>query len=503
MLSIRIRDLLLAAVVPFVLSCALSAQSIERRVSWVDQEAKASWPVRIAVSPDGLQCVTWENGSCVLEPDGSLRDSIRGFAAIDGCLYASGAGSFAFLRHRDSTWNETGYGHWLTVYHFNVQMDGRTVFISDTILRSGGYLQGGPDFDTYQERPRRIFFARAQQGVLVSAVFETYWRPGQLLYRNHEPRWTYWPSGGETFQYTGPRNDVTWPFRVGNDLLLAAMTESGIPHLLLRKRIHKPDRELLILQRLDSRTGAIDSVRVLDTLAAAADDRLSVFIPYDDGTADVLCLLPDSDTLELRRYGADDRLVDERMLCPEIRIWEHFPAVTHERLDDGTHLLLWSRVEAGDTTRLYIQAFDEEWNELRAPQRVSDVNTHTQVMGGLAVRKDMVDISWLDSRDSIPAIYMKSLPIDRLTAIAVASTDKPTAMTVFPNPVPRGCTSVSVIPSVSPGSAASIRVIDILGRVRLSLPAGTSIPVTGLTAGIYVVEYSENGARSVVKLLVE
>ncbi|MBE0644179.1 MAG: T9SS type A sorting domain-containing protein [Bacteroidetes bacterium] len=503
MLSIRIRDLLLAAVVPFVLACALNAQSVERRVSWTDREAKASWPVSIAVSTDGLQCVTWENGSCVLEPDGSLRDSIRPFAAIDGCLYASGDNGFAFLRSLDSTWVDTGYRYLSKMYHFDVQREGESVSIGDTMFHSLNYYDQGPDFAKFEETPRRVFFARSGRGVLVSAVFETYWKPGQLYYRDHEPRWSYWPAGGESFRYIGPRNDVTWPFRVGNDLLLAGMTESGIPHLLLRKRIHKPDRELMVLQRLDPHTGAIDSVRVLDTLAAAADDRLSVFIPYDDGTADVLCLLPDSDTLELRRYDTNDRLVDERILCPEIRIWEHFPAVTHERLDDGTHLLLWSRVEASDTTRLYVQAFDAEWNELRVPQRVSDVNTHTQVMGGFAVRQNMVDIAWLDSRDTIPSVYMKSLPIDRLTAIADISAEKPTAITLFPNPVPRGCASVSVIPSASQGSAASIRVIDILGRVRHSLPAGTSLPVTGLTAGIYVVEYSENGSRSTVKLLVE
>ncbi|MFZ1730453.1 MAG: T9SS type A sorting domain-containing protein [Bacteroidota bacterium] len=503
MLWCRTRNLLLAAIVPLVLTCALKAQTVERRISWADQEAKASWPVRIAVSTDGLRCITWENGSCVLEADWSLRDSIRSFAAIDGCMYANGDGGFAFLRSLDSTWVDSGFRHWSKMYHFDVRMEGESVSISDTMFHSLNYSEQGPDFATYQESPRRIFFARSQQGVLVSAVFDTYWSPGQLYYENHEPRWTYWPNGEEAFEYTGPRNDVTWPFRVGNDLLLAAMTEGGVPHLLLRKRIHKPDRELLILQRLDPRTGAIDSVRVLDTLAAAMDDRLSVFIPYDDGKADVLCLLPDSDTLELRRYGADDRLIEERILCPEIRIREHFPAVTHERLNDGTHLLLWSRVEAGDTTRLYAQAFDADWNVLRAPQRVSDVNTLTQVMGGLAVRKDVVDIAWLDSRDSIPAIYVKNLPIDRLTTLAEVSPSRPTAITVFPNPVPHGCTSVSVLPSASSGSAASIRVVDILGRVRLSLPAGRSIPISGLTAGIYLVEYSENGARSSVKLLVE
>ncbi len=503
MLRFRSRELLLATIIPFVLACSLRAQTVERRVSWPDQEAKASWPVRIAVSSDGMRCITWENGSCVIRQDGSPRDSARPLAAIDGCMYADGNGGFAYLRTLDSTWIDSGYRYWSKMYHFDVRVDGESVSISDTMFHSNNYLQQGPDFDTFQETSRRVFFARSGQGVLVSAVFELYWKPGQLYYRDHEPRWSYWPAGGESFRYTGPRNDVTWPFRVGNDLLLAAMTESGVPHLLLRKRIHKPDRELMVLQRLDPHTGAIDSVRVLDTLAAAVDDRLSVFIPSDDGTTDVLCLLPDSDTLELRRYDANDHLIDERILCPEIRIWENFPAMTHERLDDGTHLLLWSRVDPDDSTRLYVQAFDADWNALREPLRVSDVDTRTQVMGGMTVRQDMIDIAWLDSRDTIPAIFMKSMPIDRLTTTEGLSPSIPATITVFPNPVPRGCPSIAVFSTPSQGSAATIRVIDILGRVRLSLPAGTSIPVSGLTAGIYVVEFSENGTRSVVKLLVE
>ncbi|MFA6233054.1 MAG: T9SS type A sorting domain-containing protein [Bacteroidota bacterium] len=501
----RSSDLLLFMIFPFFLISSLAAQVVERRISWTDREAKAAWPVRIAVTTDGLRCVTWENGSSVIGQDGSLQDSIRSFAATDGCLYADGEGTFAFLRHQDSTWTDAGYRHSSAMHHFDLRTDGRSVSRSDTIFFSHSYYNGlgGIDGDTWQETPRRIFFARSAQRTLVGAMFDLYWRPGELYYSNHEPRWTYWPAGGETFRYTGPRNDVTWPFRVGNDLLLAAMTEGGIPHLLLRKRIHKPDRELMILQRLDPQTGAIDSSRVLDTLAAAADDRLSIFIPYDDGLVDVLCLLPDSDTLEVRRYGVDDRLVDERILCPEICIREGFPAVTHERLDNGFHLLLWSRVEAADTTRLYAQAFDEDWNALREPLRVSDVNTLTQVMGGMAIHQGVLEMSWLDSRDTLPAIYMKSLAIDRLTMITGPSPGSASAITVFPNPVPPGCMSVSVIAHASVGNSGVIKVIDILGRVRLSLPARSVIPIRGLNPGMYLIDYSEHDTHISVKLFVE
>ena len=499
---------------PF-LACALmyslNAQQVERRISDMGEDAVAQWPVRIAVTQTGLRWVAWTNASQAISPDGTPISANEHYTATDGVLVALDGDSLAFLKQIDSSWTESEYRRSTVLRRFDIRDPWLFIRGSDTVFYSRNHDNGWWDgtSDIYQEAPRRMTFAQSDKGILVGTVFSSFWKPGTVYYARQEPRWTFWNGEQHTYQYRGPGSDATWPFNSGNNLLLAAMSESGHPYLLRRLRSGE-HRDIFILDRLMEATGEIATTLYLDTLEVATDDRLTTFIPYDNGAVDILCLIPDTDTLTVRRYGIDGRLSDVRILCPEISILQGYPDVFHLALPGGAHLLSWSRVDAPDRTRLYVQSFDAGWNALIAPRLVSSVEAELQAASGMALHGDDLDIAWFDTRDVHAGIYLGTIPTASLTAIEEAGAVETAILSVYPNPVPSGIHVITLPLPARTSGTLRVSLFDYLGReahfMRQEIQPGEQLlrcELPALSPGVYLLRVGDASQVHIRRLVLQ
>jgi hypothetical protein len=394
----------------------LSAQQSEKRVSWTDEEARSSWPVRIAVSPGGASFVTWENGSRLLALDGSFAADVIPYSAWYGGVFAVEEDRWAFMRAKDSIWTDSIRGwHFLRIFFYELR-DFRTFLEnSDTIFTATSWRNGDlpPTTEGRDTHPGRISYTQTSNGILSGTVLSTRRQAGIVYYLSIDPIWTFWPFDRNARPYSFPGRDIT--FKPAFDQIVTGATQSGVPFILYRRHT-KEGLDEYSTCRLNPVTGAVDATVILDTLPGTLEDEVTTFIPHDDGSTEFIAFVPGTDTLSVRSYDAGGKLRFAKILSVNMHRYGNCPDVSHVRLRDGQHVLAWSRVDSPNRTRAYIVLFDQSWERVGVPRRISPVETAEQSTPGLSLRNDTIAVAWLDTRDSLPSVYYKRIAIADLAS---------------------------------------------------------------------------------------
>ncbi len=374
-------------------------------------------PPRIVVGSDGSSIVAWPEKWQHFDSGGNRGTLVRESIPQLGIIALSN-GNWAFLHMRDTVWNGAGYLYSKQSYFLHTRDPFSVVGETDTLLTllSSSSLTDDPS----QFQSLEFMQSATHEGkVLISATlrFEIMAYPGPGA-DWQEQRWMLWRPGQQPTVHA-PADVRRISGSCPSDVMLGAFSESGTPFLLHRDQVKSAgDTKTYLRYRLrgtDGSTLRIDTLRRMDI---ACPSQVTHCIAHDDGAMDVIELLPGTDSLIVRRYDAAGNESAATVLCDEVHFMpgsgtgSSIPDAAYLTIEGGRHLICWTRKDGPDDTRVYVSAFDQNWQRIGEPQAIA-VGTGVQIGAALARHDDStIAVAWYEKNPGWKINYRR-LPLSQ------------------------------------------------------------------------------------------
>jgi hypothetical protein len=358
-------------------------------------------PPRIVVGSDGSSIVAWPEKWQYFDSGGNRETLVHESIPLLGVIVLSN-GDWAFLSARDSVWSDSGYGYTKQAYFLQTRDPFSVIEETDTLLTllsSSSYTDDPSQFQSLEFMQS----ATHDGSVLISATlrFEIMQYPGPGA-DWQEQRWMLWHPGQQPSVHA-PADVRRISGSCPSDIMLGSFSESGTPFLLHRDQVKSGGNTKTYLRyRLRGTDGSALRIDTLRQMDIACPSQVTHCIAHDDGALDVIELLPATDSLIVRRYDASGIESAATVLCDEVHFMpgtstgSSIPDAAYLPIEGGRHLICWTRKNAPDVTRVYISAFDQNWQRIGEPQAVAG-GMGVQIGAALARHDDStIAVAWYE-----------------------------------------------------------------------------------------------------------
>ncbi|MDT8323987.1 MAG: T9SS type A sorting domain-containing protein [Bacteroidota bacterium] len=356
---------------------------------------------RIVVGSDGNSIVAWPEKWQYITSDGKRDALVQESIPLLGVIGLEN-GNWAFLSARDTVWDGQGYIYAKQSYFLQTRDPFSVIEETDTLLTllsSSSYTDDPSQFQSLE-----FMQSATHEGkVLISATlrFEIMQYPGPGA-DWQEQRWMLWRPGQQPTVHAP--SEVRWiTGACPSDVSLGAFSESGTPFLLHRDQVKSAgNRQTYLRYRLQDTDGSALRIDTLRQMDIACPSQVTHCIAHDDGAMDVIELLPATDSLIVRQYDAAGIESAATVLCDEVHFMpgsgtgSSIPDAACLPIEGGRHLICWTRKNAPDVTRVYISAFDQNWQRIGEPQAVAG-GSDVQIGATIARHDDStIAVAWYE-----------------------------------------------------------------------------------------------------------